>query len=102
MIPIVNMPRPVAPFRPVYATRRMGQLVEVTPDVTVEAPIQIGLGPIPLSALLFGGALVSFAVSAFLPKGAGRTLAMIAGGGCSARSSTEAFRSRPGRASWAP
>jgi hypothetical protein len=62
----------------------MGQLVEVTPDVTVEAPIQIGLGPLPLSAVLFGGALVSFAVSAFLPKGTGRTLAMIAGGGLAA------------------
>lgn len=75
-------PAALAMYRARYAPprRRMGQLVEVSPEVKVEAPIQIELGTLPLSVGLFAGSALAFLVRSGLPKGWPQTVALVGGG----------------------
>jgi hypothetical protein len=60
-------------------TRRLGQFVQVSPQVKVEAPIQIELGGLPLSIGLFAGSGVTFLVRSGLPEGWPQTVATVFG-----------------------
>lgn len=61
------------------AVRRMGQLVEVRPEVKVEAPIKVELGGLPLTLGLFAGSAVAFLIRSGVPKGWPQTVATAAG-----------------------
>lgn len=67
------------PFRGPFIGQ--GPLVEVSPDLTVQAPISIELGALPLSIGLLAASGVSFLVKGELPKGWPRGAATIAGVG---------------------
>jgi hypothetical protein len=69
------------PFAPAWrpGARRLGQFVQVSPQVKVEAPIQIELGGLPLSIGLFAGSGVTFLVRSGLPEGWPQTVATVFG-----------------------
>lgn len=71
--------RTVPFFKGWRPARRMGQLVEVKPEVKVEAPIKIELGGLPLSIGLFAGSAVAFLIRSGVPKGWPQTVATAAG-----------------------
>lgn len=80
-------PAALANFRARTLARRrpLGQpLVEIKPDVKVEAPIRIELGGLPLSIGLFGGSALAFLVRSGLPKGWLQTVSLVAGGALAA------------------
>lgn len=64
-------------WRPAHA--RIGQLVQVSPSVTVQAPIDIDLGGLPLSLGLFGGSGIVFLIRSGLPEGWPQTVATAVG-----------------------
>lgn len=79
--PPIPMRVPVlTPYRPVHGSR-LGQLVQVSPDVRVEAPISIELGSLPLSIGAFAGAGLAFLVRGSLKPGWGQTAATLVGAG---------------------
>lgn len=56
-----------------WLPRRVGQLV--SPQVNVQAPVSVGLGPLPLSIGLFAGAGLSVLLGANVDRGWPRTIA---------------------------
>jgi len=75
---------PLVPWAPAWRPRpRLAQspFVQVTPNVTVQAPvsIELGLGALPLSIGLFAGSGVVFLVKGALPEGWPQVVGTVAG-----------------------
>jgi hypothetical protein len=76
-------PIKVVPAR--WQPARLGQFIEVRPQVTVQSPqIEIGLGTLPLSIGLFAGSGLAFLIRGGLPDGLPKTAALIVGTGLAA------------------
>lgn len=74
----------IAPWVPAWRPRAglaQTPFVQVTPNVTVQAPvsIELGLGALPLSIGLFAGSGVVFLVKGALPEGWPQTVSIVAG-----------------------
>lgn len=64
-------------WRPAWS--RIGQLVQVNPDIKVQAPITIELGGLPFSLGLFAGSGIVFLIRSGLPDGWPQTVATAVG-----------------------
>lgn len=64
-------------FHTKRVTKKVGQFVEVNPNVNVQAPIKIELGSLPLSLGLFAGSGLLFIAKGEVPQGVPKTVATL-------------------------
>lgn len=76
------IPRAVSLWKPATVNPfGLGQWVEIKPQVKVEAPVEIGLGSLPLSVGLFAGSGLVVLIRPALPKGWPQGAALVVGSG---------------------